>query len=227
MDYSVDCHQLIVRIRSHLKELNARLQQSQSAGGAGEETAEGGVAGGGAAAAAAMQSKIDGATAHMISDIQFRTDLHFDEPESGVTMYALNNGKITLFWNAIDMARKKKFVREYVDCEHKDLSAEWRQEIFDKLHEKLQSGHLDSRVCWNGYFIESIDGFVVEVIAEEGEGKKKKAPALRAEFVRKKIIKKKSSKPKKEERGTIHNLRMHIARKKMGVRVGEFGEVDE
>ena len=224
MDSTVDCRQLIVGIRARLRQLNASLANPTAILGGDGGT---GVTDTGSKQDANAHHKInriDGATTHMLNDIQFHTDLRYEEQEQGLSMYALNNGKITLFWDAIDLKRKRTFLHEYVECEHKDLRAEWRQEIFDTLHEKLQSGHLDSRICWNGYYIESIDGFTVRVIADDDSADDAATPRLCAEFERKAVAKKKTSKPRKKEQGTIHNLRMHIARKKRAAQVGEFEE---
>ena len=153
-----------------------------------------------------------------------------------MTANALSGEAVVLFWRGFNLERKANYVREFVDCEYVEWSDEQRDEIYTALHKKLRKGLLDSRVQWNGYHVEKIQGLVAEFVKDDA--RPTAAAKLHIEFRRPSSDATPS--PSAARPGgaqvrsvgcgtsaSVHNLRMQIERQKTESRMRLNGDLDE
>ena len=232
---------MVAEIRAKLRKLNRGLSN------AAVTAADASGSGGGSHAVVAVPNSAslcaEKDAAKMVSDIEFRTDYRFEEErKSGaysLTANALSGEAVVLFWRGFNLERKAGYVREFVDCEYVERSDEHREEIYRALHKKLRKGFLDSRVLWNGYHIDKIQGLVVELVEEENPKTGAVQKVLSIVFQQpgsggSNAPAAAGSAATRAQRGvgcgaaaSVHNLRMQIERQKTEHQMRLDGELDD
>ena len=185
----------------------------------------------------------------MVKSIEFHADMRHDQ-SGATTLVANDSTSVILFWRGLSIALKKKYIREFVECEYTHLSEDQRERVYSELDKKMLRGTLDSRVQWNGYHIECVRGLSVTLPpsptddgnddSEVSATSKTESAIVMIDFVDDESSDtKKAAVPKKKRKDassttttssttpSVRNLRTQIQRQKKEAQMRLNGELDD
>lgn len=194
------------------------------------------------------QERIAKDTKAMVKNIEFHADVCHNQSGGKTMMVAKDSNGVIMFWRGLSIALKRKYIREFVECEYTHLHKDQQERVYDELNSKMLRGTLDSRIQWNGYHIECVRGLSVTLPAaptDDGDSEESEVSAVKVDstdvvidFIdnQSDTAKKSATAPAKKRSvasatmsnaPSVHNLRTQIQRQKKEAQMRLRGELDD